>query len=62
MLSRKNSRAESSGQHAAHGSPFRPRPKNRGRGWMALFLGAAIAVLALLAGMIAVSTITAPTP
>ena len=41
---------------------FRPRSKIRDPVRTALFVAAAIAFLALLAGMIAVLTITAPTP
>jgi len=49
-------------EHFANRSSFRPRGKQLDRVWMALFLAAAVAVVALLAAMIAVSTITTPTP
>jgi hypothetical protein len=48
--------------HFANRSSFRPRGSQLDRAWMALFIAAAVAVVALLAAMIAVSTITPPTP
>jgi hypothetical protein len=49
-------------EYSASRSSFRPRGKQLDRTWMVLFIAAAIAVIALLASMIAVSTITTPTP
>jgi hypothetical protein len=49
-------------EYFANRSTFRPRGKQLDRAWMALFVAATIAVIALLAAMIAVSTITTPTP
>lgn len=59
MLARKNTRPIQLGPES--NSSFRPRSKQRNRGWMILFIATGIAVLALLAAMIAVTTITAPT-
>jgi len=49
-------------EHFANKSSFRPRGRQLDRAWMALFIAAAVAVIALLVAMIAVSTITTPTP
>ena len=46
----------------ANASPFRTRSKQRDPGRTALFIAAAIAFLALIAGIIAVLTMHAPTP
>jgi hypothetical protein len=46
----------------ANASPFRTRSKQRDPGRTALFIAAAIALLALLAGIVAVLTMHAPTP
>ena len=46
----------------ANASPFRTRSKQRDPGRTALFLAAAIAFLALIAGIIAVLTMHAPAP
>jgi pSer/pThr/pTyr-binding forkhead associated (FHA) protein len=46
----------------ANASPFRTRSKQRDPSRTALFVAAAIALLALLAGMVAVLTMHAPTP
>jgi hypothetical protein len=46
----------------ANASPFRTRSKQRDPGRTALFVAAAIALLALLAGIVAVLTMHAPTP
>ena len=45
----------------ANASPFRTRSKERDPGRTALFIAAAIALLALIAGLIAVLTMHAPT-
>src|SRR5881398_3369329 len=46
----------------ANASPFRTRSKQRDPGRTALFIAAAIALLALLAGIVAVLTMHAPAP
>ncbi len=46
----------------ANASPFRTRSKQRDPGRTALFIAAAIALLALLAGIVAVLTMHAPMP
>lgn len=46
----------------ANASPFRARGKQRDPGRTALFIAAAIGLLALLAGIVAVLTMHAPTP
>ena len=46
----------------ANASPFRTRSKQRDPGRAVLFTAAAIALLALLAGIVAVLTMHAPTP
>src|SRR5438552_13275264 len=46
----------------ANASPFRTRSTQRDPGRTALFVAAAIALLALLAGIVAVLTMHAPTP
>jgi len=46
----------------ANASPFRTRSKQRDPGRTALFVAAAIALLALLAGIVAVLTMHAPSP